>query len=139
MAIRKSGTLSLDISIEILGREEFYGALALNWLKSQSRGLASTKDGDSFQQKLHRIFREVEMRDLGRIIAPSTPYGYVPEVMERFLDSLSGLNGFNLLRLRRLSIEWDDDLFQDIFLQKSFHCPTPILQELSLRCMYGQG
>jgi hypothetical protein len=132
-AIRNSQSFPLEIAIGIPGREDFFGPLALKWLESQSRGLASTSDGESFDER----FDEISIVRPRGTVTTSTPYGYVRQAIEGFLDTLPGLNGCNFRRLRRLSIEWDDKYFIDVLHKNPFRHPAPILQELSLTCLLG--
>jgi hypothetical protein len=68
-----------------------------------------------------------------------TPYDYVRQALERFMGTLSGRKGHNLLRLKFLSIQWNAVSFQEILFSNSFQHPAPILQELSLRSLEGHN
>jgi hypothetical protein len=136
-AIRNSGFLPLDVNISIPGLEELYGGVVSRCLESQSRGLATIPQRDAFRRNFVGYFsRSIS---LGNITGPFTPHDYIRQAVERIFNTLSGSSGRNFLRLRRLSIEWDDRYFQEVLLNNYFHHPTPLLQALSLRCVAGNG
>jgi hypothetical protein len=127
-ALRNSESLPLDADIEIPGFNELYGGVMLKWLESQSRGLATAAQREAFRAHCFQFFSDFP----GDTADPSTPEHYIWRALQGFLDTLSGSDGRNFLRLKFLSIKWDDLFFQEILFEDSFQHPTPILQELCL-------